>query len=160
LCPSIWPFICKNGLISPRLLQRILVFVLIRLTWRSKVASADTTYEYSLLFLFSVLESEVGIILACIPVMQPALRRIAKVGPLKRMGSFFTQKEITEGNFSLPNGSAGVSMRHGMHRLNSSNDDTESISPFGDHEQGIEMDSGHIYRGDGIKVTQTWTVRC
>lgn len=53
------------------------VFDLIRIAWRSKIDSPDFTESYAILFMFSLLEPELGIFLACLPLCQPVARAIA-----------------------------------------------------------------------------------
>ncbi|KAI0197879.1 hypothetical protein F4808DRAFT_463260 [Astrocystis sublimbata] len=53
------------------------VINLLRIAWREAVASPDRTYEYALLLFFTVIEIQLGIILACVPVLRPVMRKLA-----------------------------------------------------------------------------------
>ncbi|KAI0386908.1 hypothetical protein F5Y04DRAFT_73660 [Hypomontagnella monticulosa] len=141
----------------------IIVFNLIRIAWREKVASSDITYEYALLFCFTVLEPELGILLACIPTIQPVLRKLANTIPLKSFGSFFSQQRSTRGTSQTGPLQAGLSNTIGSNQgrkldtFSSFDIETDSTRPFHrlqDYEMGV-VDM----RADGIEVTQSWEVR-
>lgn len=59
------------------------IFNLIRIAWRETVSSPGITFEYALLICFSVLESQLGIVLACVPAIQPVLRELGSGDTLK-----------------------------------------------------------------------------
>lgn len=52
------------------------MFDIIRIAWRSKIESPDFTESYAILFMFSLLEPELGIFLACLPLCQPVSRAL------------------------------------------------------------------------------------
>ncbi|KAF2805468.1 uncharacterized protein BDZ99DRAFT_574397 [Mytilinidion resinicola] len=58
----------------------IVTFNIIRLAWTDKVKSPDITYAYAILFCFSELEIQLGLILASVPLMQPVLHKYLGVG--------------------------------------------------------------------------------
>ncbi|KAJ2989964.1 hypothetical protein NUW58_g3198 [Xylaria curta] len=110
---------------------------LIRLAWRQKVSSTDITYEYALLFFFSVLEAQLGIVLACVPLMQPVLHKLSKAWDSSRVGTIIRP----------PNSKRTQSSRHG-HTLDSFDVETDSIKPLG-REQDAEIGQAN----QGARVT-------
>jgi len=144
-----------------------------RIAWRDKVTSPDVTYDYALMFCFTLLEPQLGIVLASIPIMQPVLRKWTHSGPLARFRTIFAgSRGTTVGKNSthLKTFGSGNNRTKGHSKLQFS--DTDSVRPLGG-EGSIEgadgsgtpnLKSDHAYddhhrMGSGtIKVTQTWDV--
>ena len=105
------------------------IFNVIRIAWRKKVASPDIMYEYALLFFFSVLEAQLGILLACVPSMQPALREMAVGSRITSAArSFFSDRKSTRGasrGTYSPNTSKDSSYR--LQRLHSFDPETDGL---------------------------------
>ncbi|RYC54804.1 hypothetical protein CHU98_g11411 [Xylaria longipes] len=107
------------------------VINLIRLAWRQKVSSPDITYEYALLFFFSVLEAQLGIVLACVPLMQPVIQKLSNLCGRTRIGDTINYP---------PNSKRTRTPGYPAHRLDSFDVETDSTKPLG-LEQDIEI--GH-----------------
>ncbi|KAI0853137.1 hypothetical protein F5Y00DRAFT_257791 [Daldinia vernicosa] len=138
----------------------IIVFNLVRIAWRKKVASPDVTHEYAILFCFTVLEPELGILLACVPVVQPVVRKLANTTPLKQLGSYFSQRKSTcDTSQANPIRTIGSgNQRHNLNDLGSFDLETNGNRPF--HRlYDYELRSMDVGMGHGIQVTQSWDVR-
>ncbi|KAF2679549.1 hypothetical protein K458DRAFT_393679 [Lentithecium fluviatile CBS 122367] len=141
------------------------VFNLIRIAWRSKVSSLDITYDYALLFTFSVLEAQLGILLASIPVMQPILRKAGGLGLFSALHSNYTRKS-TKNSSSVQLQTIG-SMRTRSYPHKKGSSDTDSICPLGLAETGASTTGGTADAGKpdsgpnegAIHVEQTWEVK-
>lgn len=135
------------------------VFDLIRIAWRNKVASPDITYEYALLFCFSVLEGQLGIVLACVPVMQPALRKLTNKADLVALGSVFSGKINSRASSNpLPKSNTSGNLGRRLQRLDSFDPDINTTRTLG-QGQDIEMGEGNTDAADRIQVTRTWGIQ-
>ncbi|KAI0421160.1 hypothetical protein F5X98DRAFT_293212 [Xylaria grammica] len=117
---------------------------LLRIAWRSKVGSPDRTYEYALLLLFTVIEIQLGIILACVPMMQPVAAKLSDLYNrcLRRSGAAGNTPSL-----------AGSQFVGGLNKTPNSYDfETESVNPLRPGHD-VEMDFG-----SGIRVTRGWKV--
>ncbi|KAF2730066.1 hypothetical protein EJ04DRAFT_555700 [Polyplosphaeria fusca] len=63
---------------------KINVFTVMRIAWRKRLFNSDATYARGLLFCLTLLEAQLGIALASIPAMQPAIRRIKELVARRR----------------------------------------------------------------------------
>lgn len=138
-----------------------------RIAWREKIESIDVTYDYALLFAFTLLEAQLGIILASVPVMQPVVRKFTQSGPLARLRTIFGSTKGTAMSNSAP---LTVGSKGNRIRLQKLDSETDSIKPLGTEELGhgavdyrspSEMEHNELgHHGHGsIQVTHTWDVR-
>ncbi|RWA05041.1 hypothetical protein EKO27_g10070 [Xylaria grammica] len=136
----------------------IIIFNLIRLVWREKVASPDITYEYALLFAFSVLEAQIGIVLASVPVMLPALRKLAATWPISLLLAARDDARPAPLRFLTTIGGSGKK-KSNMRKLGSFDTEMDSTARLG-QDTNIEIDAvGRIPSEEGVRVTHTWEVR-
>ncbi|KAI0410957.1 hypothetical protein F5X98DRAFT_384561 [Xylaria grammica] len=136
----------------------IIIFNLIRLVWREKVASPDITYEYALLFAFSVLEAQIGIVLASVPVMLPALRELAATWPISLLLAARDDARPAPLRFLTTIGGSGKK-KSNMRKLGSFDTEMDSTARLG-QDTNIEIDAvGRIPSEEGVRVTHTWEVR-
>lgn len=135
------------------------MFDLIRIAWRSRIDSPDTTYAYAILFMFSLLEPELGIFLACLPLSQPVLRAIFNSSIVTRSFGKVIDSEPSQ------SGTADF----GKHNISSGNqNDFVRFPGDGDSSVGlcyeahglVNLDSrdDRIDETDVIHVKQTWRV--
>ena len=55
----------------------ICIISLIRIVWVHRVGQADITYNWAVLYLFTTLEPLLGIVVACLPLIQPVVNKVS-----------------------------------------------------------------------------------
>jgi len=127
----------------------IITFNIVRLAWSNKVKSLDVTYDHAILFCFSELEIQLGLILASVPVMQPVFR--------KYFGSGFYGSTRGTARSNGPTAGSANPMQLGTigsSRVRKYNNILETDST---HEFDL---ASHGYTDkDKISVTQDWEIR-
>ena len=151
---------------------RIGVFDLIRIAWRSKIDSPDVTYSYAVLFMFTLLEPELGTFLACLPLCQPVAHSFVKSSYFlwSRNTLFGTIKWSRSGTNNTSKRSVGSvvsnnKMRHAnQEEFRRLPGDSESSKGLRYEEHGLaDLEAGddgmrtNMAR-DAIRVKQTWRV--
>jgi hypothetical protein len=131
-----------------------------RIAWRDKIVGLDITYNQALLFAFTLLEAQLGIILASIPVMQPIIRKVTHTGPLGKLRSIFTASKGTTAarTSEHPRTIGSKDSRIKLRKLGS---DTDSILGI-IAERGTAENDEHDSRphdGRAIHVSHSWEVR-
>jgi hypothetical protein len=138
-----------------------------RIAWRDKIVSLDVTYDYALLFAFTLLEAQLGIVLASIPVMQPILRKLTHSGLLGKLRTIFTVSRGTTNGDSSHRHTIGTKPTH--IKLRKLGSDTDSVRPLGDDELGhCNVEDRAFSESDGresrpfedsaIRVSHSWDV--
>jgi hypothetical protein len=154
------------------LINRIGVFDLTRIVWRSKISSPDITYEYNILFCFTLLEAQLGTILACIPTMQPIFRRFLASDFIASLRSNLLSNKGTHDsshyNSSMPSHGTIGSRGGFKFRMNKLGSDTDSIThleednlrgSYAKNAVEVRTNPGPQTQQEGINVTSEWDVR-
>jgi hypothetical protein len=138
-----------------------------RIAWRDKIVGLDITYNQALLFAFTLLEAQLGIILASIPVMQPIIRKVTHTGPLGKLRSIFTASKGTTAarTSEHPRTIGSKDSRIKLRKLGSDTDSILGDEGFGHGiiaERGTAENDEHDSRphdGRAIHVSHSWEVR-
>ena len=128
----------------------------------------DLTYSAALLEYFTVLESQLGIVLACLPIARPAAIKISKSAAMTMSRRLISAgSKSTSGAQGTPSSTALSSdaKKKDFHRLH---DNVDSFSDARETVNGIEslalqdlegQDTPHIDKNtpsNAIKITRTW----
>lgn len=124
-----------------------------RIAWRKRISDSDITYSRGLLFCLTLLEAQLGIVLASVPAIQPAIRRI--------MGMLSRRQPYKEGT---PKVSSYVDSE-GQLMVSRAQDgsDSDSVRPLGKpmmaRSNSTIKSGGHRPSPEGvICITQTWDI--
>jgi hypothetical protein len=142
------------------------VFNVIRVAWSSKIDNPDFTYSYAVLFMFTLLEPEVRIVLACLPLCQPVTRQFWNSQTiswsLKRLITLRNRSQITadkSGDFGSHHGNVRIVGKDNFSRLSGDNDSGTGLR-YESHSMADLESRGKVLRADtkAIHVQQTWEV--
>lgn len=116
----------------------------------------DTTYTTSHIFFFTILEPLLGIILACLPVLRPAMTQITSVFTGTRK-SLLNNSDYTSDTKPRMIGSTGkyAHITGGIDRLDSL---ARPINDTGSFNMDDLEQPNKVQEGKTINVTSTWDV--
>ena len=128
--------------------------------------SADFTYGWALLFLFTVLESLLGILIACLPVIQPVRMKLIDSAFMSWIGSKISDTLGSSGSRNKAS-SGGNSSARNFDRLPEplyrGENDFETHNAVESHSMGDLEDQDLILskvgpQGNTIQVTKGWDI--
>lgn len=134
----------------------ICVITIARIILIKDLVPLDTTYTSSHIFFFTILEPLLGIILACLPVLRPAMTQITSVftGTKK---SLLNNSDITSDSKSRTIGGARK-YNHIADGVDRSDSLTRPINDAGSFIMETLEQPSKTHDGQGIHVTNTWDV--
>lgn len=116
----------------------------------------DTTYTSSHIFFFTILEPLLGIILACLPVLRPAVNQIASVFTGTRK-SLLNNSDYTSDTEPRTIGRIGK-YAHITGGIDRSDSLTGPDKYFGSLNMDALEQPNKVQKGKTIHVTSTWDV--
>jgi hypothetical protein len=110
----------------------------------------DTTYTTSHIFFFTILEPLLGITLACLPVLRPAMTQITSVFSGTRK-SLLNNSDYTSDTKARTIGSTGK-----YAHITGGVDKSDSLSRLSNDAASFDMDA--LKQPNKVHVTSTWDV--